>query len=185
MDALADAAGHLANLMAQWLAFRQGLGLEEVRYVQARVHEFTKERYDPSVVEEWLTHAVTEAPGNLMLDVKTHRKMLSQISKQVCSFPPELFSHLSNHKLMVALVLMGAKDFKIEKIIPRPLIPPEEWIKRKSLSQLEAASALGVSARQVRNLVKENSLTRTLRGRIAVDENFNREYAARHLPIKT
>jgi hypothetical protein len=185
MEALGDAAGHMAYLIAQALAFRQGLGLEEVRYVQARVDEFIKEHLDPSVVEEWLTDAVTKAPGNLKMEVRVHGKMLSQISKQVSSLPAVLSTYLSNHKLMVALALFGGEEVKLEKIIPRPVLPPEEWKKRKSLSQPEAASALVVSARQVRNLVKEKKLTRTSRGRIAVDENFEREYAARHSPIRT
>jgi hypothetical protein len=57
-------------------------------------------------------------------------------------------------------------------------------MKLKSLSQSQAAEAFGISSRAVRDLVRNNKLTKTAKGRIVCDQKFLDEFNARHSPLK-
>ncbi len=57
-------------------------------------------------------------------------------------------------------------------------------LKLKSVRQLLAANALNISSRAIRNLVKNNELNKTARGRIACDQKFIDQFNLRHSPVK-
>ena len=57
-------------------------------------------------------------------------------------------------------------------------------LKLKSVSQAQAAEAFDVSARAIQDLVKNNKLNKTARGRIACDQKFVDQFNFRHSPIK-
>ncbi len=68
---------------------------------------------------------------------------------------------------------------------PRPKVVPigdlDELRKWKSLSQVQAAAALGLtSSRQIRGLVEKRKLTRNRKRRIVVDKKFEAEFNERH-----
>ncbi len=56
--------------------------------------------------------------------------------------------------------------------------------KLKSVSQSQAAEAFGISSRAIRDLVRNNKLAKTARGRIACDQKFVEQFNARHSPLK-
>jgi hypothetical protein len=57
-------------------------------------------------------------------------------------------------------------------------------LKLKSVSQSQAAEAFGISSRAIRDLLRNNKLTKTARGRIACDQKFVDQFNARHSPLK-
>ena len=68
---------------------------------------------------------------------------------------------------------------------PRPKVVPIGDLnvlkKMKSLSQVQAAAELGLnSTRQVRNLEHDGKLTKTAKGRVAVDDKFEEQSRLRH-----
>ena len=54
----------------------------------------------------------------------------------------------------------------------------------KSVSQVRAGEAFGISSRAIRDLVRNNKLTKTARGRIACDQKFVDQFNLRHSPLK-
>lgn len=57
-------------------------------------------------------------------------------------------------------------------------------LKLKSLSQSQAAEALGISARAVRGLVQKEQLSKAAKGRIVCDAKFIEQFNSRHSPAK-
>jgi hypothetical protein len=57
-------------------------------------------------------------------------------------------------------------------------------LKLKSVNQSQAAEALDISQRAIRDLVKNSKLNKTARGRIACDQKFVDQFNSRHSPIK-
>lgn len=55
--------------------------------------------------------------------------------------------------------------------------------KLKSLSQSQAAEALGISPRAIRELVHKEQLSKTAKGRIACDAKFIEQFHFRHSPL--
>ena len=72
---------------------------------------------------------------------------------------------------------------KTEKTSP-PLRDLATLLKLKSVSQSQAAEAFAISSRAIRDLVRNNKLTKTARGRIACDQKFVDQFHSRHSPIK-
>lgn len=68
---------------------------------------------------------------------------------------------------------------------PRPKVVPigdmNELKRRKSLTQAQAAAELGLNSnRQVRYLLHDGKLTKTAKGRVAVDDKFEEQSRLRH-----
>jgi len=57
-------------------------------------------------------------------------------------------------------------------------------LKLKSVSQSQAAEVFGISSRAIRDLVRNNKLAKTAKGRIACDQKFVEQFNARHSPLK-
>jgi hypothetical protein len=57
-------------------------------------------------------------------------------------------------------------------------------LRLKSVSQSQAAEAFGISSRAIRNLLRNNKLIKTARGRIACDQKFADQFNERHSPLK-
>jgi len=87
----------------------------------------------------------------------------------------------------------GSPEIRLDVAAPstqafeRPLSTTRDLaalVSLKSVSQSKAAEALGISSRAIRDLVTNNRLAKTAKGRIACDQKFIDQFNARHSPLK-
>jgi hypothetical protein len=89
---------------------------------------------------------------------------------------------LANHKLMVALAMLGRREIKLKQVVQQPILTLESFKGRASCTSSQAAALLQITTRSIRDLAAKNTLTRTETGRIVFNEKFHAEFNRRHAP---
>ena len=139
LDTVGDAAGHLALILAHALAFRHGLGDSDVRWVQEQANGFIREMSSTESVAEWFAVAAfgdSDAPRSPDFD-----KMVSRIVEKIGELPDIFPQTTANHKLMVALAILGRQRVKLSQMPSRPVLTLENLKGMESCSQLQAAQS--------------------------------------------
>ncbi len=165
-----SAAGHLADLLAQAMAFRQGLGHGQQKWIQGKIEEFAKEKLSCEVVRGWIGVAISNPPEAEKLPG------FDCLVEEICSHihrPPVLFE--ATHKLKLAVALMGEEKARLVRTIPRGVLTLEDLQKqkKKSCSQAEAASVLHCGDRTIRTFISDKKLNATESGRVVVDDKLS------------
>lgn len=106
------------------------------------------------------------------------------IIRHVCEPSATFFAHLEAEAITVKKSEESPAKKQAPPRPPRPKVVPTgdlDLLKRmKSLRQVQAAAELDYSTRQVRNLLRDGKLTRTAKGRVAVDDKFQKQIRLRH-----
>jgi hypothetical protein len=180
MDILGDAAGHLAYTLAHALAFRQGIGSSQVRWIQEQAKQFIREMSSPENIEEWFAIAVFGDAG-------THRssnfdRAVSRVAEKTRGAFDIIPLVLANHKLKVALAMLGGQKIKLRQVVQQPALTLESLKGIDSCTPNKVAALLQLTPRSIRGLAAKKILTRTKNGRIVVDEKLVAEYERRNGP---
>lgn len=171
-----SAAGHLADRLAQAMAFRQGLGQEQQKWIWGEIEEFAEKKSSREIVRGWIGIAISNPPEAEQLPG------FDRLVDEICSRldrPEPLFE--PTHKLKLAVALMGEERARLVKTIPRGSINFEQLRGRASFSPNEAATMLAYSTRNIRKLVHRKKLNKAQAGgRIVNDQLWASEYQRRH-----
>ena len=65
-----------------------------------------------------------------------------------------------------------------------PIRSLDALLKQKSLRQSQAAEALDITTRSIRDLIKNGKLSKSAKGRITCDQKFVEQFNQRHSPVK-
>ncbi|MDA2913119.1 hypothetical protein MYX77_04020 [Acidobacteriia bacterium AH_259_A11_L15] len=174
------AAAHLASLLAQALAFRQGLGPGQLQWIETKISEFAKEKTSQEIVQGWLALAISdpvEAPNLPGFD-----ELLSQVVNRIARMGVPHYE--AAHKLKLTMALMGEEKLKLVRLVPRAALTLQELLIKSSCTQAEAASALDCSPRTIRTWASDGKLTKTAGGRIVCDDKLIALGRLRHSPAK-
>ncbi|MCB7129990.1 MAG: hypothetical protein J3T61_10690 [Candidatus Brocadiales bacterium] len=164
-----SAAGHLASLLAQAMALRQGLGYEQQKWIQGQIAEFAKDKFSRRVVQGWIGVAISTPPEaeklpgfDLLVD-----QICTRMDRRSPLYEP-------THKLELAIALMGEEKARLIRAIPRGVLTLEDLQKqkKKSCSQAEAASVLHCTDRTIRTFISNKKLNATENRRVVVDDKF-------------
>ena len=112
------------------------------------------------------------------------------VTRSSCTIPQVCKASASfcSRRAQRAHLEVKAKKSPAKKQAPlrpsRPKVVPignlNELKRRKSLSQAQAAAELDYSTRKVRYLLRDGKLTKTAKGRVAVDDKFEEQLHLRH-----
>lgn len=162
-------AGHLVNLLAQAMASRQGLGQRQQQWIRIQVEEFAREKFSFEIVQGWIGVAISTPPEAERLP--DFEALCIQIFAYLDKVSP---LGEATHKLNLSVALMGEEKARLVRAIPRGVLTLEDLQKqkKKSCSQVEAASVLHCSDRTIRTFISDEKLNATESGRVVVDEKF-------------